>query len=133
MDPLLVFTSMTGNTKTFVDFIQRNISVDVSDTSINITSQGKLIIGTYTWAGGKIPLELKDFLIRNKDQFKGKEIFIFGSGYSIYPKFCGAVDGVSKIVSDCGGIIVGTFKFEQRFIESEYSKKELEDLILKLR
>jgi flavodoxin I len=133
MDPLLVYTSMTGNTRTFVDFIRRNISVDVSDTSVNITSQGKLIIGTYTWAGGKIPLELKDFLIRNKDQFKDKEVFIFGSGYSIYPKFCGAVDGVSKIVLDCGGIIKGTFKFEQRFLENEYSKEELDDLILKMR
>jgi flavodoxin I len=130
---LLIFSSKTGNTKTFADFIQKYIGVVVGDYNSNITQHQKILIGAYTWGDGKIPKDLKQFLVNNKDNWKGKEVFIFGSGNSIYPKFCGAVDGIEKILEDCGADIIGTFKFEQRFNERDYYMQDIVRLLIKLR
>lgn len=129
---LLVMTSKTGNTRTFVNFLERHSERSIvicEDFSQSIKGYEKIGFGAYTWGNGKIPKEMKEYLISQKDDFKGKEIFIFGSGNSIYPRFCAAVDGINKIVSDCGAIVKGTFKFEQRFNENDYSKEEIDHLI----
>lgn len=129
---LLVMTSKTGNTRTFVKFLEKYSEQQIiicEDFSQSIKDYEKISFGAYTWGNGKIPKEMKEYLISQKDDFKGKEIFIFGSGNSIYPKFCAAVDGINKIVSDCGAIVKGTFKFEQRFNENDYSKEEIDHLI----
>jgi flavodoxin I len=134
MAPLLLYTSKTGNTKTFANFIKQhvdNITI-CNDFTVEIENYDKLVIGAYTWGNGKIPRDLKQFLIDNQYKFKGKKAYIFGSGNSIYPKFCGAVDGISKILTDCGAEIVWKFKFEQMFKESKFSTEELNFLIEKL-
>jgi flavodoxin I len=129
---LLVITSMTGNTKTFIDFLktysERPIVI-CEDFSRSIKDYEKIGFGAYTWGNGKIPQRMKSYLIKHKDNFRGKEVFIFGSGNSIYPRFCGAVDGINKIVSDCGAIVKGTFKFEQRFNKNDYTQEEINHLI----
>jgi flavodoxin I len=130
---LLIYTSKTGNTKTFADFVQKYNGVIVGDYNTDITKYHKILIGTYTWADGKIPKDLKQFIIKNKDNWKDKEVFIFGSGNTIYPKFCGAVDGIETILEDCGADIIGTLKFEQRFKEEDYYIQDLVRLLIKLR
>ena len=131
MSSLLVLSSNTGNTRTFVDFICKHGTESIhicEDFNCNISDYDKIAFGSYTWGNGKIPSEMKEFLIDNHKDLKGKEVFIFGSGHSIYPNFCGAVDGISKICRDSGAIIKCSYKFEQRFIEEEYSPEELDNL-----
>lgn len=130
---LLIYTSKTGNTKTFADFVQKYNGVIVGDYNSDITKHNKILIGAYTWADGKIPKDLKQFIVDNKDNWKNKRVFIFGSGNTIYPKFCGAVDGIETILEDCGADIIGTFKFEQRFKEEDYYIQDLVRLLIKLR
>src|SRR5437764_14267537 len=102
MTPLLVYTTKSGNTKTFVDYLVNKVDVWVSDFNSDIRNYDTIILGSYTWGSGKIPPEMKRFLIVNKNLLRGKKVFVFGSGNSIYPKFCGAVDSICKIVTDCG-------------------------------
>lgn len=134
MAPLVLYTSKTGNTKTFANFIKQNIDniTLCNDFTVEIEKYDKLVLGAYSWANGKIPIEMKKFLIDNQYKFKGKKVYIFGSGNSIYPKFCGAVDGIKKIVVDCGAEVIWTFKFEQVFRETKFSTDELNFLIEKL-
>lgn len=136
MVPVLYLLSNTGNTKTFVDFFKKHCEQEIEvceDLGSPLLQYDKIALATYTWGNGKIPDKMKQFLINNKENLKGKEIFIIGSGLSIYPKFCGAVDGIKKIVTDCGADVIGTFKFEQRFNEGDFSKEELEKLISRIK
>jgi flavodoxin I len=91
-----------------------------------------VILGTYTWGDGKIPKEVKDWLVKNKNIIEGKRFFLFGSGNSIYTHYCRAVDSCEKIIVDCGGDVVSKIKFEQRFKEDEQDKSELNTFIKKL-
>lgn len=131
MKALLVLSSNTGNTRTFADYFLKESSFDIvidDKFSSNPKEYDHLILGSFTWANGRIPARMKKYLIKNQDLLKGKKVFIFGSGLSIYPKFCGAVDGMEKICIDCGAEVVSTYKFEQRFDEDEISEKELESI-----
>jgi flavodoxin I len=131
--PILIYCSKTGNTKTFVEYIANKVDIWVADGfNVDITNYDKIILGSYTWGNGKIPTEMKDFLIKNKDNFKGKRVYVFGSGYSIYPKFCGAVDGIIKIMTDCDADVQWCFKFEKRFNKDDFYEWELNDMIEKL-
>lgn len=131
---LLVCYSKTGNTLTMLPFIKQHVEVDEDFIlSSSIKDYDHIFIGTYTWGDGKIPKKLKQYLIENKDYFKGKKVFVFGSGNSVYPKFCGAVDGIVKIVTDCGADLIGTFKFEQLFRHEECTKEEVDNLIRDLK
>lgn len=133
MEPLLVYYSKTGNTTTFVDFLKEKINLNSvrirNNPHLVIGNYDKIILGCSTYNGGKIPTKFKLFLINNRENFKGKDVVIFGSGLSIYPNFCGAVDGIEKIVSDCGANVLKTFKFEQRFNEEEYDKDFISHII----
>lgn len=128
---LLVLTSKTGNTKTFLNFLQNHLNKEIQvceKFDVPVKDYNYIIFGTYTWGNGKIPKRMKDYLIANHKDLKGKEVFIFGSGNSIYPHFCRAVDNVEKICLDSGAIVRGKFKFEQRFNEKEVPQVELEEL-----
>lgn len=133
MEPLLVYYSRTGNTTTFADFLKNKIklkSVEIrNNPHLIIGNYEKIILGCPTYNHGKIPTKFKLFLINNRDNFKDKEVIIFGSGLSIYPNFCSAVDGIEKIVSDCGAKVTKTFKFEQRFNEEEYDRDFISHII----
>lgn len=132
MANLVLYQSYTGNTETFLEFLKthsKNELVISSDFNIDISLYDKIAFGAFTWSNGKIPKKMKQFLIDNHHLLKDKEVFVFGSGNSIYPKFCAAVDGIIKICSDSGAKIIGSFKFEQRFNESNFSKQEINNLI----
>jgi len=131
MKTLVLIASNTGNTKTFLDYITRNTKGELvicDDFSSTFENYSKIILGSYTWSDGKIPKKMKDHLINNHLQLDGKEVFIFGSGNSIYPHFCRAVESLKKICEDSGALVKGTYKFEQRFNEEDLSKEQDEVL-----
>lgn len=63
----------------------------------------KVVIGSYTWGMGKIPLPMKQFVIDYRDsllKFDKENLIVYGSGWSNYEHFCGAVDGISTILDN---------------------------------
>ena len=125
MKILMVGFSKTGNTYMFMDYLKKfnsgikeyrfNIKEDVN---IDISPYDLIILGTNTWGDGKIPSNCKEFIINNAIKYK-KDWIVFGTGNSIFANFCGAVDGVNKILNDTGNNVLYTFKYEQRFIEED--------------
>lgn len=71
----------------------------------------KVIIGCYTWDTGRIPPQTKQFVIENRDALLQRNVLIYGTGWSIYERFCGAVDGISTILDNK----FPTIKYELRF------------------
>ena len=125
MKILMVGFSKTGNTYMFMDYLKQfNNDIEEyrfnirEDVDIDISSYDFIIVGTNTWGDGKIPSNCKEFIINNAIKYK-KDWIVFGTGNSIFANFCGAVDGVNKILNDTGNNVLYTFKYEQRFIEED--------------
>ena len=125
MKILMVGFSKTGNTYMFMDYLKQfNNDIEEyrfnirEDVDIDIYSYDLIIVGTNTWGDGKIPSNCKEFIINNAIKYK-KDWIVFGTGNSIFANFCGAVDGVNKILNDTGNNVLYTFKYEQRFIEED--------------
>lgn len=124
---LVVYESLSGNTKTFVDFIVKaypNVNFIIKNTKDDLTNLGeydKIIIGTYTWSNGKIPKNIKSFVISNRDVLINKPVLLFGSGITIYTHFCGALDNIQIILEKD----IPKIKFELTFIPEEH-KEDLE-------
>ena len=93
------------------------------DVDIDISPYDLIIVGTNTWGDGKIPSNCKRFVIDNALKYQ-KDWIVFGTGNSIFAHFCGAVDGISKILKDTDNNILYTFKYEQRFIEEDLDLKD---------
>lgn len=100
-----------------MDEFRFNISEDVN---IDISPYDLIIVGTNTWGNGKIPPNCKQFVIDNALKYK-KDWIVFGTGNSIFTHFCGAVDGICKILNDTNNNIVSSLKYEQRFNVSDFS------------
>lgn len=132
MDALAVIGTISGNTLTFLDFFKKNSTLNTSVTrefDVSPLSYSHIILGSYTWGNGKIPKKMKEYLIANHHLLEGKKVFIFGSGNSVYPRFCGAVDGMAIICKDSGAEVHGCYKFDQSFNEEDLSPEERENLI----
>ena len=121
----MVGFSKTGNTYMFMDYLKQfNSNIEEyrfnikEDVDIDISPYDLIIVGTNTWGDGKIPSNCKEFIINNAIKYK-KDWIVFGTGNSIFANFCGAVDGVNKILNDTGNNVLYTFKYEQRFIEED--------------
>lgn len=62
----IILASNTGNTRTFIPFIQEYAKRDlqvIEDFNNPFPSCNSLAIGAYTWGNGKIPKRLKEYLI----------------------------------------------------------------------
>lgn len=133
---IAIVQSLTGNTMSFIDYLRqeegeriivktpRDFKKDKSLLSL-LEIADKVMIGTYTWDNGKIPKPMKDFVIEHRELLILKQPLIFGSGWSIYENFCGAVDGISIILENKNP----TIKYELRFnpsLETESLKTFME-------
>ena len=130
----MVGFSKTGNTYMFMDYLKKfNNNIDEyrfnirDNVDIDVSLYDLIIIGTNTWGDGKIPKNCKEFVINNAIKYK-KDWIVFGTGNSIFAHFCGAVDGIEKILSDTGNNIIYTFKYEQRFIIEDLDLGEKETI-----
>ncbi|WP_071394388.1 flavodoxin [Bacillus tuaregi] len=100
---LIVYTSMTGNTKTCAHIVEDKLKeLGVRVTVKDCTQAGAdefmdvdiCIVGTYTYGDyGNLPNEMVNFYEDLASlKLKGKVFGVFGSGDSYYPQFCKAVD-----------------------------------------
>ncbi len=126
----MVGFSKTGNTYMFMDYLKQfnhNITeyrYNIKDpVELDIEPYDLIIIGSNTWGNGKIPKNCKQFIIDNAVKHNKKWI-VFGTGNTIFEHFCGAVDGMCKILSDTDNEILETFKYEQRFILDDLDDEE---------
>jgi flavodoxin I len=97
----IVYTSISGNTKElafliasfFNQDIELNIfTIDQFNLS-EIKEYDAIIIGTYTWGNGDIPLEMeKLYETMSSQSLKRMVTGVFGTGDTFYSTFCGAVD-----------------------------------------
>lgn len=98
----IVYSSVTGNTEELVRMVAgcfqtRSVSTDlflVEDFLLaNIHDYDGLVIGTYTWGNGEIPVEMMP-VYQEIEQQNVRELAtaVVGTGDSFYPSFCGAVD-----------------------------------------
>lgn len=138
MKVVIIYTTITGNTKELAEEIFRIFcrqSVDISIYRIDEFSVSHLhdydvvIFGTYTWGTGNIPKEMRT-LYREFEELerKGMITAVFGTGDSCYPNYCGAVD-LFRDMLYVHTILAATLKVEltpqrqdlhrcQKFVES---------------
>lgn len=119
MKILAIVETLTGNTMSFIEYTEEiygdNVSIDVVDpfsfNLANFDGYDKVMIGCYTWDLGKIPIEIKEFIIEYRDDLLEQDVLLFGSGWSIYETFCWAVDSMNIILNEQFPKV----KFELRF------------------
>ena len=125
---LVLYTSKTGNTESFVDWFGKQFSNQFDITYFNLYRDKNLTnieqydiitLGSYTWANGKIPVEMKRFVIENRELLQEKVAFLFGSGITIYAHFCAALDSIQIIL----GKEIYSIKFELTFIPDEHEEE----------
>ncbi|MFZ7946281.1 flavodoxin domain-containing protein [Neobacillus sp. 19] len=103
MKVAIIYTSKTGNTEELVFvlrdlFLRKKIEVCLFRVEQfplqDLPAFDAVIIGTYTWRDGEIPVEMLA-LYRAFETADVKHIVtgVVGTGDSCYPHFCGAVDG----------------------------------------
>lgn len=138
MEVLVLYTSKTGNTESFVDWFEdtyanqfnidsinlyRNKNLDL----INFEKYDKIILGMYTWSNGKIPIEMKNIIICNREIIRNKVAFLFGSGITIYKNFCGALDNTLIILDKKVPVIKNELTFLPQ--ESKERTKRIRKMI----
>jgi flavodoxin I len=113
----IFYDSLGGNTESVAQYVKSHLptNIDIDMTSVldkNIDNYDVLILGSYTWGNGKIPKRYKEFLINQSDKLGDKNVFLFGTGNTIYPSFCGAVDGIDTICRQSGARVLDFVKVE---------------------
>ena len=125
---LVLYTSKTGNTQSFVDWFGKQFSNQFDITYFNLYRDKNLTnieqydiiaLGSYTWANGKIPVEMKRFVIENRELLQEKVAFLFGSGITIDAHFCAALDSIQIILDK----EIYSIKFELTFIPDEHDEE----------
>ncbi len=101
MKAAIIYTSKTGNTEELAlelrTHFSRRIHTDLFTIDRFPLSQlheyEVIIIGTYTWGDGEIPLEMMAlYQWIEREETDSLTTAVFGTGDSFYPNFCGAVD-----------------------------------------
>jgi flavodoxin I len=98
----VVYASKSGNTEELAELLLRLFLEQEADVSLNrvedfpierLTSFDAVMVGTYTWGSGEIPLEMMGLYQSFEKQDASNVLTgVFGTGDSGYPHFCGAVD-----------------------------------------
>jgi len=128
---VIIVSSLTGNTQTFADYLKSKFPeawVTTPDKTIELNNYDLIAFGSYTWKDGKIPADIKKYILDNAHRLYGKQVLVFGSGNTIYPKYCMAVDSISKICRYYGCNVIGEIKFEQRFNLNKLDQNEKEKI-----
>ena len=101
MKAAIIYTSKTGNTEELAlelhGCLSPHIPTDIYTAGrISLTQLNDyeiIIIGTYTWGMGEIPLEMMSLYEWIECQnVNHLTTAVFGTGDRFYPNFCGAVD-----------------------------------------
>jgi flavodoxin I len=127
----LVYSSKTGNTEELVHilsqiFLKKNLAVNLFRIEqfpiIYLNKFDGVVIGTYTWGNGEIPIEMMELYHAFETQdVKNVVTGIAGTGDSGYPRFCGAVDEFRDMLYVRSNLAV-TLKIEVTPQMKDYSR-----------
>ncbi|MDF1507393.1 flavodoxin domain-containing protein [Robertmurraya sp. DFI.2.37] len=117
----IVYSSISGNTEELAriimeQFKQKGLDIScyrVEDFPLHslLTFDG-LLIGTYTWGDGEVPLEMVPLQAQlESGSWEHLVTGVFGTGDSFYPKFCGAVNAFRDSLKERTNLAV-TLKVE---------------------
>ncbi|MEK4148877.1 flavodoxin domain-containing protein [Robertmurraya sp. FSL W8-0741] len=127
----IVYSSISGNTEELAHMIMEQFKLKgldiacyrVEDFPLHLlpTFDG-LLIGTYTWGDGEVPLEMIPLQTQlNSRSWEHLITGVFGTGDSFYPKFCGAVNAFRDSLKDKTNLAV-TLKVELLPQESDMGR-----------
>lgn len=131
MKVLIVYHSYSGNTKDLAEFIKTQLSnsfeVDLFEINkyskevlTDVEQYDTIILGTFTWGKGEIPIQVRKFVKEYQEYFKTKQVFLFGTGDTQFggdTLFCSAVDVLDRIIKTS----VTPLKIEQHYSGSQES------------
>jgi flavodoxin I len=129
----IVYSSVTGNTEELVRMVasclqSRSMSTDLFQVEdflrANMDDYDGLVIGTYTWGNGEIPVEMMP-VYQEIERQNVRELAtgVVGTGDSFYPSFCGAVDEFRDMLY-VQTSLVATLKVELQPQLKDYEKCE---------
>ncbi|GAA0343983.1 flavodoxin [Bacillus carboniphilus] len=114
----IVYTSVTGNTEEVAVTLHSMIGGDL--IKVQSFDVGKLcqydavLVGTYTWGSGEIPVEMRRLYEAFEQQTVEHLVTgVFGTGDRCFAHFCGAVDRFRDMLAVHTNLAV-TLKIEQR-------------------
>lgn len=128
MKVFIMYESMSGNTLSFVQRVTEiigNVNITITTPADNevhdLSDYDKIMIGVPTYKNGRMLPKTKEWIIENRDELMKKDVLAFGSGITIYPHFCRAVDSVDVILE---GKLKGKIKFEMTYDKYEEHDNE---------
>lgn len=128
MKIFIMYESMSGNTLTFVQRVAEivgNVDITITtpsdDVVYDLDDYDKILIGVPTYKNGRMLPKTKEWIIENREELMQKDVLAFGSGITIYPHFCKAVDSVDVILE---GTVNAKIKFEMTYDKYEEMENE---------
>jgi len=129
MKILIVYHSFSGNTKDLAEFIKTQLSSSFKVDTFEINKYSKkvltdikqyniIMLGTFTWGKGEIPIQVRKFVKKYQEYFKTKQVFLFGTGDTQFggdALFCSAVDILDNIIKTD----IKPLKIEQHYSGSQ--------------
>ncbi|MNC02594.1 Flavodoxin [compost metagenome] len=128
----ILYYSNSGNTKSLVEeFSKNNSKFDVfnlkKQTNLSIIENyDTIIIGTPTLGNGIPPAYFSKNASELKKYLCNKNIGLFGSGNSIYPYYCGALDVLWEWLKNDNNML---FKFQFESYPTNKAIKDFTDLL----
>lgn len=104
----IVYSSITGNTAEVAGMVMECAQQRWNNVRVfgpkefcreNLGGFDAVVVGTYTWASGEIPHEMRK-VYRHFEQSECKPVVtaVFGTGDSFFADFCGAVDRFKEML-----------------------------------
>lgn len=131
MKAAIIYTSITGNTDVLAEQVYKEMHTSGISAELiaiddfhydTLTNYDIVLVGTYTWDNGEIPLEMEElFSAFETQQVKHIRTGIFGTGDSFYPYYCGAVDLFRDMLYVHTNLTV-TLKVELMPQQNDYSR-----------
>jgi len=112
----VIYNSLSGNTQQIAQRIAEHFNATCESYKDAGLIADCIFLGTYTTGNGKIPPVLKDWVTRQN--WTNRHVVLFGSGNTMYPRFCGALDGLCVILNDMGAHVVQIVRVEHSHLES---------------
>ena len=132
IDSAIFYYSNTGNTKSLVEKIMEDRNdfdvfnlKKIDDFSV-IDKYKNIILGTSSWGNGVPPRFFSKHQAELKKYLNNKNIGLFGSGNSIYPYYCGALDLIWDWLKNDNKML---FKFKFEYYPTIKAVNEFRELL----
>ncbi len=106
------YVSMSGNTEDMANILKETllecgcevVLLDLETVELHsLKSYDGIFLGAFTWGDGDLPYEVEEFFDELKSlRLNGIKAACFGSGDTLYPKFCMAVDVMASTLKEQG-------------------------------